>query len=38
VLAFLLTYPLLDWHLRATDVASPFRFYDFGAYTGAIER
>jgi len=38
VLAFLLAYPLIDWQLRGMGVATPFRFYDFGAYAGAIDR
>jgi hypothetical protein len=34
----LATYPLVDWHLRLTGVAPPFRFWDWGAYSAAIER
>lgn len=37
-LAVLLAYPLLDWWLRNAGVASPFRFYDFGAYPKAVTR
>lgn len=37
-LAVLFAYPLLDWHLRAAGVASPFRFFDFGAYRAAVYR
>jgi hypothetical protein len=38
VLASLLAYPLVDWHLRAIDVAAEYRFWDFGAYGGAVNR
>ncbi|WP_436907214.1 glycosyltransferase 87 family protein [Halosimplex marinum] len=32
-------YPVLDWWLRANvEFASAFRFGDFGAYTGAVDR
>jgi hypothetical protein len=34
----LFAYPFVDYWLRGADVASPFRFFDFGAYTGAVER
>ena len=34
----LFAYPLLDLWLREAGVASPFRFYDFGAYSGAVDR
>jgi alpha-1,2-mannosyltransferase len=32
------TYPAVDWYLRAIDVAPRFGFWDFGAYSGAVER
>jgi|GEM_PF-943734 len=39
LLASLLAYPAVDWWLRATsEFASDFRFGDFGAYTGAVDR
>lgn len=38
VLVVLLAYPFVDWWLRAAEIASPFRFGDFGAYGGAIDR
>ncbi|QLH79310.1 DUF2029 domain-containing protein [Halosimplex rubrum] len=39
LLASLLVYPVVDWWLRATvEFASDFRFGDFGAYTGAVDR
>lgn len=38
VLAFLLAYPLVDWQLRALEIAPPFRFWDFGAYASALDR
>jgi hypothetical protein len=38
VLAALLTYPFVDWHLRAAEIAPAFEFWDFGAYGGAVER
>ncbi|WP_436932127.1 glycosyltransferase 87 family protein [Halosimplex halobium] len=39
LLASLLAYPAVDWWLRATtEFASNFRFGDFGAYTGAVDR
>jgi hypothetical protein len=31
-------YPLVDWHLRSIGVAPPFRFWDWGAYSAAVER
>ena len=35
----LAAYPFVDWWLRATATfAADFRFGDFGAYTGAVER
>lgn len=34
----LLTYPFVDAVLRVTGVAAPFEFWDFGAYTGALDR
>lgn len=38
VLAALLVYPAVDWWLRAAEIASPFRFWDFGAYSGGVHR
>lgn len=38
VLAALLVYPAVDWWLRAAEIASPFRFWDFGAYSGGVNR
>ncbi|WP_415382710.1 glycosyltransferase family 87 protein [Halosimplex sp. TS25] len=39
LLGALLTYPFVDWWLRANfEFASNFRFGDFGAYNTAIER
>lgn len=38
VLAWLLAYPLVDLWLRQAGVAPPFRFWDYGAYGGAISR
>jgi hypothetical protein len=35
---FLAAYPFLDYWLRDVGVASPFRFYDFGAYNAAVDR
>ncbi len=35
---FLAAYPFLDLWLREIGLASPFRFRDFGAYGGAVER
>lgn len=34
----LVAYPFVDLWLREAGVASPFRFYDFGAYSGAVDR
>jgi len=34
----LFAYPFVDYWLRGAGVASPFRFFDFGAYTEAVER
>lgn len=34
----LLLYPFVDSALRFADIAAPFRFWDFGAYTGALDR
>jgi hypothetical protein len=39
LVASLLVYPAVDWWLRASfEFASDFRFGDFGAYTGAVDR
>ncbi|PSQ24223.1 hypothetical protein BRD04_01825 [Halobacteriales archaeon QS_9_67_17] len=38
LVAFHLAYPAVDWWLRAADIAPQFRFWDFGAYSGAVER
>jgi hypothetical protein len=35
---FFLAYPFVDYYLRSTGVAPTFWFWDFGAYTGAIDR
>ncbi|AZH24284.1 glycosyltransferase family 87 protein [Haloplanus aerogenes] len=32
------TYPAVDWYLRALDIAPRFGFWDFGAYSSAMER
>lgn len=37
-LAFFLAWPLVDWQLRIAGIAPEFRFWDFGAYGGAVER
>lgn len=34
----LFVYPFLDYWLRDIGIASPFRFVDFGAYAGAVNR
>jgi hypothetical protein len=34
----LLTYPFVDAFLRTAGVAAPFEFWDFGAYTQALDR
>jgi len=36
--ALLFAYPFVDYWLRGAGIASPFRFFDFGAYSGAVER
>ncbi|HKL28428.1 MAG TPA: glycosyltransferase 87 family protein [Natrialbaceae archaeon] len=36
--AFFLAYPFVDYYLRSTGVAPTFWFWDFGAYTHAIDR
>lgn len=39
LIAALAVYPFVDWWLRSSfEVVSGFRFGDFGAYRGAIER
>ncbi|MFW5895807.1 MAG: glycosyltransferase family 87 protein [archaeon] len=35
---FFLAYPFVDYYLRSTGVASTFWFWDFGAYTNALDR
>ncbi|MFB6101067.1 MAG: glycosyltransferase family 87 protein [Haloplanus sp.] len=37
-LVALAIYPLVDWYLRSLGIAPPFRFWDFGAYSAAVER
>jgi hypothetical protein len=37
-LAAIATYPAVDWYLRAVDVAPRFGFWDFGAYSAAVDR
>jgi hypothetical protein len=37
-LVALATYPAVDWYLRAIDVAPRFGFWDFGAYSAAVDR
>lgn len=37
-LAALATYPAVDWYLRAADIAPRFGFWDFGAYSAAVDR
>jgi len=32
------TYPAVDWYLRALDIAPRFGFWDFGAYSAAMDR
>jgi len=32
------TYPAVDWYLRLLDIAPRFGFWDFGAYSNAVER
>ncbi|MEF8840102.1 MAG: glycosyltransferase family 87 protein [Haloarculaceae archaeon] len=34
----LLAYPFVDYWLRDVGIASPFRFFDFGAYRGTVGR
>ncbi|WP_324758414.1 glycosyltransferase family 87 protein [Haloarcula montana] len=34
----LLAYPLVDWWLRSTEVAPQFVYWDFGAFSGAVDR
>jgi len=34
----LATYPAVDWYLRAADIAPRFGFWDFGAYSAAVDR
>lgn len=34
----LATYPAVDWYLRAVDIAPRFGFWDFGAYSAAVDR
>lgn len=31
-------YPAIDWWLRAAEIAPTFDFWDFGAYSGGVER
>lgn len=38
VFAFFLVYPVVDWQLRSMGIAPVFSFWDFGAYTNAIDR
>lgn len=38
VLAILFVYPIVDWVLRVNDLAPPFGYWDFGAYTSALFR
>ncbi|WP_251341749.1 glycosyltransferase family 87 protein [Haloplanus halophilus] len=38
VIAALATYPVADWYLRSIDVAPRFGFWDFGAYSSAVDR
>jgi alpha-1,2-mannosyltransferase len=38
VIAVLLSYPIVDWVLRANELAPPFGYWDFGAYTSALFR
>lgn len=38
LLAVLVSYPFVDWWLQSQGIAPPFRFWDFGAYGGAVER
>ncbi|MDZ7747332.1 MAG: glycosyltransferase family 87 protein [Halobacteriales archaeon] len=37
LVALHLAYPLVDWWLRAADIAPPFSFWDFGAYNQAVD-
>ena len=37
-LAVLLAYPAVDWWLRSKGISAPFRYWDFGAYGGAVNR
>lgn len=37
-LVALASYPAVDWYLRAIDVAPRFGFWDFGAYSAAVDR
>jgi hypothetical protein len=37
-LAALLAYPAVDWWLRSQGISAPFRYWDFGAYGGAVNR
>lgn len=38
VLSLLLVWPLLDTHLMTLDIGTRFRYYDYGAYSGALDR
>lgn len=38
VLLALALHPAVDWYLRVIDVAPPFRFWDWGAYSAAVDR
>jgi alpha-1,2-mannosyltransferase len=38
VCVFLLLYPFLDAVMRVAEIAAPFGYWDFGAYTGALHR
>jgi len=37
-LVALATYPAVDWYLRSLDIAPRFGFWDFGAYSNAVDR
>lgn len=34
----LATYPAVDWYLRTLEIAPPYKFWDWGAYSAAVDR
>lgn len=37
-LLVLATYPVIDWWLRAADIATQYTYHDFGAFSGDVNR